>query len=290
MIERMKEDHHEFLDIIFFTPSEFEKSGGAWPIRIGRNMAKTNYHIGPRTTPFHYLLFVLEGEGTFIQNGQRHALRPRDAFCLFPHVTHEYWTHPEEPLQKIFIAFDGKLATELLARIGLTPDSPHRSGVLTPETANGMRAFMEEVREPKGGSSDLGRLTRFLGLFDRISRSPAARELQPDVSIPWLQKGKEYMDIHFAGGITVEGVSAHAGVDRTHFAKQFRKAYGLSPVQYIQQLKMNQAKRLLVQTPLTLTEVAHSVGYPDLFSFSKAFKKQVGQPPNRYRMMERSQR
>ncbi|WKL02877.1 AraC family transcriptional regulator [Paenibacillus amylolyticus] len=127
---------------------------------------------------------------------------------------------------------------------------------------------------------------RFLNLFDRIARSPATKGLQPDSATPWLQKGKEYMDIHFAGGISVEGVSTHAGVDRTHFAKQFRKAYGLSPVQYIQQLKMNQAKRLLVQTPLSLTEVAHSVGYPDLFSFSKAFKKQVGLPPNRYRTAE----
>lgn len=62
MTESMKEDHHEFLDIIFFTPSEFEKAGGAWPIRIGRNIAKTNYHIGPRTTPYYYLLFVLEGK------------------------------------------------------------------------------------------------------------------------------------------------------------------------------------------------------------------------------------
>lgn len=62
MTESMKEDHHEFLDIIFFTPSEFEKAGGAWPIRIGRNIVKTNYHIGPRTTPYHYLLFVLEGK------------------------------------------------------------------------------------------------------------------------------------------------------------------------------------------------------------------------------------
>lgn len=62
MTESMKEDHHEFLDIIFFTPSEFEKAGGAWPIRIGRNIAKTNYHIGPRTTPYHYLLIVLEGK------------------------------------------------------------------------------------------------------------------------------------------------------------------------------------------------------------------------------------
>lgn len=62
-LERMKEDHHEFLDILFFTPSEFEKASGAWPLRIGRNIAKSNYHIGPRTTPYHYLLFVLEGKG-----------------------------------------------------------------------------------------------------------------------------------------------------------------------------------------------------------------------------------
>ena len=292
MIERehMKEDHHEFLDIVFFTPSEFEKAGGAWPIRIGQNMGKSNYRIGPRTTPYHYLLFVLEGEGTLIQNGQEYPLRPRDAFCLFPHITHEYWTDPEHPLQKIFIAFDGTYATELLSRIGLTPESPYRSSVLTPETASSMRAFMEDVRKPQDHASDLGRLARFLGLFERIARSPAIQNLQPDSTIPWLQKGKEYMELHFAGGITVEGVSAHAGVDRTHFAKQFRKAYGVSPVQYIQQLKMDQARRLLVQTALSLTEVAHSVGYPDLFSFSKAFKKQVGLPPNRYRIAEQNKK
>lgn len=176
MTESMKEDHHEFLELIFFTPSEFEKAGGAWPIRIGRNIAKTNYHIGPRTTPYYYLLFVLEGEGTFIQNGQCHALRPRDAFCLFPHVTHEYWTDPEDTLQKIFIAFDGAHAAELLSRIGLTPDSPYRSGVLTPETASAMRSFMEDVRKPQDGASDLGRLTRFLTLFDRIARSPEPKD------------------------------------------------------------------------------------------------------------------
>ncbi|WP_366294949.1 AraC family transcriptional regulator [Paenibacillus sp. AN1007] len=282
-LERMKEDHQEFLDILFFTPSEFEKASGAWPLRIGRNIAKSSYHIGPRTTPYHYLLFVLEGEGTFIQNGQQYPLRARDAFCLFPHVTHEYWTDPEQPLQKIFIAFDGPYAAELLSRIGLSPDNPYRSGVLTPETASSMRSFMEDVRKTQDSATDLGRLIRFLSLFDRIARSPATKDLQPDVATPWLQKGKEYIELHFAGGISVEGVSAHAGVDRTHFAKQFRKAYGLSPVQYIQQLKMKQAKILLMQTTLSLTEVAHSVGYPDLFSFSKAFKKQVGLPPNRYR-------
>ncbi|MNW28452.1 AraC-like ligand binding domain protein [compost metagenome] len=245
MTELMKEDHHEFLDIIFFTPSDFEKASGAWPIRIGRNIAKSNYHIGPRTSPYYYLLFILDGAGTFYQDGQVYPLRPRDIFCLFPHVTHEYETDPAAPLRKIFMAFDGELAPQLLSRVGLTPESPHRTGVLTSEMANGMRSFMEEARPPAEQEHDLGRLMRFLGIFDCMTKYSPPGILPAGEGTPWLQKGKEYMDIHFAGGITVEGVSAHAGVDRTHFTKQFRKSYGLSPMQYIQRLKMNQARLLL---------------------------------------------
>lgn len=288
MTELMKEDHHEFLDIIFFTPSDFEKASGAWPIRIGQNIAKPNYHIGPRTSPYYYLLFILEGAGTFYQDGQVYSLRPRDIFSLFPHVTHEYVTDPDTPLRKIFMAFDGELAPQLLSRVGLTPESPHRTGVLTSEMANGMRSFMEEARPTAEQERDLGRLMRFLGIFDCMTKYSPPGTLPAGEGTPWLQKGKEYMDIHFAGGITVEGVSTYAGVDRTHFTKQFRKSYGLSPMQYIQRLKMNQARRLLNETTLSLTEIAHTVGYPDLFSFSKAFKRMVGLSPKRYRKLEQN--
>lgn len=87
----------------------------------------------------------------------------------------------------------------------------------------------------------------------------------------------------FAEGITIKEISNYAGGDRTHFGKSFRKAYGMSPVQYLQQLKMNAAKTLLKETEHKLSEIAHSVGYPDLFTYSKAFKKYVGMPPNQYR-------
>ncbi|UUZ81018.1 AraC family ligand binding domain-containing protein [Paenibacillus sp. P26] len=104
----MREDHHEFLEIYFFTPTEYEKSGAAWPIRLGYNIAKPNYHIGPRTSPYYYLLFVLEGQGTFLQGNQTYPLRKNDMFCLFPQVTHEYVTPPQDPLRKVFFAFDGR--------------------------------------------------------------------------------------------------------------------------------------------------------------------------------------
>ncbi len=282
MSNRMREDSHEYLEINLFTPSPYEKSGAAWPIRLGHNRAKPNYHIGPRTSPYYYLIFVLDGAGTFQQNGQAYRLGKNDMFCLFPQVIHEYYTDPEAPLRKIFIAFDGKGAPRLLERIGLSQRHPHAAGMLTPEAVGLMWDFLDSVRG--GGDSDLGRLVFFHQIFDRLSAIAADAAMDDTLNISWLQQGYEYMEIHYAEGITVEKVSAHVGVDRTHFTKQFRRTYGLTPIAFLQELKMREAQLLLTQTACTLSEIAHSVGYPDLFSFSKAFKKRLGTAPTQYRL------
>lgn len=282
----MREDHHEYLEIYFFTPSEFEKSGSAWPIRLGHNIAKPNYHIGPRTTPYYYLIFVLDGQGTFIQNNQTYRLGKNDVFCLFPQVTHEYFTDADDPLRKIFVAFDGKQALHLLERAGLRPHSPHISGMSTGKAIEQMREFIRLVSGPEHSHSDMARLIQFLRVFDELAgRVPpaAAGDSRP---VSWVQKGLEYMQIHYAEGITVERVSEYVGVERTHFTKQFTKTFGITPIRYIQQLKMEEAKLLLAQTAYTLTEIAQSVGYPDLFSFSKAFKKFTGVSPKLYRQRQ----
>lgn len=281
MNNKMSEDNQEFLELCLFTPSAYEKCGAAWPIRLGHNIAKPNYHIGPRTTPYYYLLFVLEGQGTFHQNHHTYTLGKNDVFCLFPQVIHEYYTHPDHLLQKVFIAFDGKQALRLLEKIGLSLHSPHAAGILTPEAIQLMWDFFSLVKSDT--HSDLGRLVLFHRIFDQLFtavQDPAAGERG---NVSWLQKGHEYMEIHYAEGITVERAASYAGVDRTYFTKQFRKTYGITPIRFIQDLKMKEAQRLLEQTDYTLSEIAQSVGYPDLFSFSKAFKKQLGAAPTRFR-------
>lgn len=280
--EYMKEDHHEHLRIHFFTPSDYEKSGPAWPIRLGSNLAKPNYHIGPRTTAYYYLLLVLDGRGTFVQNGRTHALAPGDLFCLFPQVMHEYWTDPEAPLRKIFLAFDGKMALELLRRIGLTPNRPHQPSARVEEAAAAMISFLEKTGSGHAETSDLGRLSEFYRIFAALESEQIPELLEPG-EISWLQRGLDYMEIHYADGITVEEVARHAGVGRTYFSKKFHERYGHTPVSHMQQLKLDEARMLLEQTAYSLSEIAHSVGYPDLFSFSKAFKKHTGLPPRQYR-------
>ncbi|WP_241675086.1 helix-turn-helix transcriptional regulator [Paenibacillus luteus] len=282
LFENMKEDYHELLEIHYFTPSAFEKSGAAWPIRLGANIAKANYHIGPRITPYYYLIMVLEGEGTFIQGGHTYTLRKKDLFCLFPQVTHEYYTTGDKLLRKAFFAFDGKLALQLLERIGLGPYHPHLEGGLTDEAFAHMESFFYLVMDKDRQHTDLARLALFHQIFDALSVNQT-RDKHLSETGSWLRKAKDYLEIHYADGITIESVADYVGIDRTHFSKQFSKTYGLSPMKYVQKLRMNEAILLLKQTDYKLAEIAQSVGYPDLFSFSKAFKKQIGISPALYR-------
>lgn len=283
MNDYLREDIHEFLEIYHFTPSEFEKVSPAWPIRLGYNEAKPNYHIGPRTTPYYYLLFIVDGEGSFIHNQQTYPLQRHDMFCLLPHVTHEYYSTSEHPLRKIFMAFDGPMAYQLLERIGLTSHTPHVPNVLTPTIISSMFEFKNAIRRANGKPNDLTRLACFLHVFDTLSTHSHHVEIAKDNHESWLQKGREYIDIHYADGINVERVSSYIGVGRTTFTKQFTKCYGITPIQYIQSLKMNEGKKLLEQSTYSLSEIAASLGYPDLFSFSKAFKKKEGISPSRFR-------
>ncbi|CAG7615331.1 AraC family transcriptional regulator [Paenibacillus allorhizosphaerae] len=281
----MQEEPLEYTERHFFTPTSIEKSGPIWPVRLGRNMAKPSYHAGPKVTAYYSLHFILQGEGEFVQANQSYPLRQGDAFCLFPNIAHEYYTSKVNPLHMAWIAFDGKRAAHVLERIGLTSASPYRTAVLRPEVTDLLDAFFDLVNDTERTQSDLARLGFLYSLFDSLT--PAFDRRAGAVHEPtssWLQKGLDYLEMHYTEGIGIEKVASFVGVDRGYFSKKFQEAYGVPPIKYLQKLKLDKAKYMLERTDYKLTEIALSVGYPDLFSFSKSFKKHYGMSPNAYRL------
>jgi AraC-like DNA-binding protein len=82
---------------------------------------------------------------------------------------------------------------------------------------------------------------------------------------------------------TLEALAKHAGLSRTALAERFRDAMGDSPLNHLRTLRMQRAMRLLAETDLKLDVVSAEVGYQDAFSFSKVFKRTVGQSPKAFR-------
>ncbi|MBB6633093.1 hypothetical protein J2Z47_003456 [Cohnella thailandensis] len=80
----MKETAYEYVDFRYYTPSEFEKLGGLWPIRSGTNVAKANYAVGTRMIECYSIHVILNGSVDYTFEDGKARLRKGDLFCLYP--------------------------------------------------------------------------------------------------------------------------------------------------------------------------------------------------------------
>lgn len=83
--------------------------------------------------------------------------------------------------------------------------------------------------------------------------------------------------------ISIDDVAIVAGLSRFHFIKAFRKAMGQSPYQFLLRLRLEEAKRLLTTTRLSVEEIALMVGFSSSAQFVRMFKAVVGTTPGAYR-------
>lgn len=86
---------------------------------------------------------------------------------------------------------------------------------------------------------------------------------------------------------TLDGLARRAAMGRTAFAERFRDVVGETPHQYLTQWRLQNARRLLAESHLSLERIARNVGYESAASFSRAFKNAIGAAPGSYRQRAR---
>ncbi|WP_090930932.1 helix-turn-helix domain-containing protein [Nonomuraea jiangxiensis] len=83
--------------------------------------------------------------------------------------------------------------------------------------------------------------------------------------------------------LTVDDLARRAMFSKFHFSRVFQRATGLSPGRFLSAVRLQEAKRLLVTTNLTVTEISHRVGFSSVGTFSSRFTGSVGTAPTVYR-------
>lgn len=83
--------------------------------------------------------------------------------------------------------------------------------------------------------------------------------------------------------LSLDDIADSAIMSKFHFSRVFRSLTGTSPGRFLSAIRLLKAKHLLLQTPLSVTEVAYLVGYNSLGTFTSRFSRSVGASPARYR-------
>ncbi|PHS03128.1 MAG: hypothetical protein COA78_19120 [Blastopirellula sp.] len=122
-------------------------------------------------------------------------------------------------------------------------------------------------------------------LFQNWARS-IARHLQTQETQripPSLLKVRLYLDEHFTETTPLDDLARIACMSRSHLCHRFREHFGTTISSYVIRRRMSIAQRMLFDINLRPGEIAKEIGYPDIYQFSKQFKKTFGVSPTQYR-------
>ncbi|WP_165452787.1 AraC family transcriptional regulator [Paenibacillus thalictri] len=124
------------------------------------------------------------------------------------------------------------------------------------------------------------------GIFNEIV-GIASREFESVEIAPSKQKLagelQEYLVSHYRQPVNIEQVAALIHRSPNYTISLFREVTGLSPIQYVHQLRMKEACSMLSNSDLTVTEISNYLGYYDHSYFFRMFKKHTGVSPTEYR-------
>lgn len=119
-----------------------------------------------------------------------------------------------------------------------------------------------------------------LPVFRQLQAIPSIKSATKKDLLKRIFRGKELMDSCFALPLSIELIAQEACLSEYHFFRLFKSVFGTTPHQYLIQKRLERAHGLLQKERSSVSMAAIESGFTDIFTFSKAFKKQFGHAPS----------
>ena len=237
---------------------------------------------------FYQLVYIVAGGGTISIGGKDTEAKEGDIFFLKPNVSHSFYCKT------------GAMTTYEL-----------KFDILSPELKTIMENYPVKVTDEGGGVRDilltvisegnkkssyykpvitlcvtqmiyvLARKKERLSKSRRLSPKPVLEDTGKEPAA--IEKARQYIEDNYLQKITLHDLAVQCMLSEAHLCREFTKKFHMSPIKYINFLRLERAKELLAATEMTITEVSEAVGFSGLHYFSRYFTKVEKLTPYEYR-------
>jgi AraC-like DNA-binding protein len=244
---------------------------------------KNHFWTGVRD---HYLIhYIISGKGVFVYNDKTYHLKAGQGFLSFPDTLSYYKADEMEPWEYCWVGFQGRKAQHYLNLLNLSSSHP----ILDCRPNSSIKKVVDEMINTKNFTKGrelvlTGLLYHFFAKLLQNVRTPRHHiEENQNYSKIYVDKAIDYIEKNYSHKITIEGIADYIGIDRKYLSSLFKDIQHTSPQHFLIKYRMDKACILITDELLSITHVAHSVGYDDPLLFSKMFKKYKGMAPTQYR-------
>ncbi len=234
------------------------------PVLFGFEKCEKSHYYGPAVRTYWLIHYVEKGCGIFKIRDKVYNVKEGEMFVIPPYVETYYEADGETPWSYIWIGFNaGENITGALTDIIFCPQAG--------EIFQKIKKCHNDFLLVKAYLT-----ARLLDLFVMISGKKENFEKD------YVQKALDIINSEYMYNINIEEIARRLNIDRTYFSVIFKKRMGVSPKRYLLEKRMNVATALMEKKNTSISVIANSVGYSDLYTFSKMFKKHFGVSPSNY--------
>ena len=238
------------------------------PMHCGTHRCDSGHYFGPTQRQYYLVHYIFSGTGTFQNSRGTYQLSKGQAFVIRPGEMTYYAASTDNPWHYGWLGFTccdplPVLDQDVFEVAALKP-------VFSMISA--------------GNSLSMGREWYLLSLINQmIAVLVDATASEGSSAGRNIRRAKFSIETNYMQKFSIQELADSLHLERSYFSTLFKKEVGCSPQQYLIRCRLENAASMLADQKMSPGEVSMAVGYPDEFSFSRAFRKAYGVSPSEYR-------
>jgi AraC-like DNA-binding protein len=238
-----------------------------------------NYRINRPHSAVWCIEYVESGSGTVHLDNETFSPRGKDSYFLHANKNNYYYASGDDPWTKIFVNVSGKLVDSLAEGYGVSNTSYFEGLDLSSE----LKRIIEIAKK-----GDIDHTTELISILNDIFFKMHADIKNTDAASSLGTEMKDFLNTQITSKFRIELLCKHISKSESQTIRSFKKNFGITPYTYVLGQKISFAKKLLVDTNLSVKEIATKLCFSDEYYFSNIFSKKTGCTPSQYRKVHTS--
>lgn len=230
----------------------------------------------------YQLLYIASGKSHFFIDGKEHIVTAGHMVIFHPDEPQHYKYYKEDRTSVYWVHFTGSQVEKILEHYNIIRGEKIIYSGTSPDFQWLFGQIIQELQLCRKQYDEM--LTLLLrNIFILIRRSLEINKNFTDTMEKEVSYAIYYFRDNFNKEINVDEYAQSLNISVSWFIRCFRQITGMTPLQYVINLRISNAQMLLETSDYTISQIAESVGYENALYFSRLFHKQTGISPKEYR-------